>query len=304
MKFYVLLAAVLFSATVLSAQEKPVTAEPVFLGAAQPTVKGLPLPEYPEDAQKAGLGGRVSIAVTVDESGNVTSVDDVTGPYPVCSSVTEPKVLALRSAAIEAAKKATFQPAVGDQGPVKATGRIAYIFTPIGYKPEPQNIVHAIGAVDENTSPPKESKPKEMRMDRLTVIGNADVATNAKVDPNGKPQGVDSDTGALIIPPAKLADLGTAGSKNVSGGVLNGKAVSLPKPIYPAAAKAVRAGGAVSVQVLIFEDGRIYSAQALSGHPLLRHAAEIAACSAGFSPTLLEGNPVKVSGVIVYNFVP
>ena len=46
------------------------------------------------------------------------------------------------------------------------------------------------------------------------------------------------------------------------------------------------------------------SASAVSGHPLLRAAAVDAARMAKFSQTLLQGNPVKVSGVIVYNFVP
>lgn len=92
--------------------------------------------------------------------------------------------------------------------------------------------------------------------------------------------------------------------KTVSGGVLNGKATSLPKPAYPPAAKAVRAAGSVSVQVLISESGSVISASAVSGHPLLRGAAEGAARGARFSPTLLSGQPVKVSGVITYNFVP
>lgn len=93
-------------------------------------------------------------------------------------------------------------------------------------------------------------------------------------------------------------------TKPVSGGVLNGKAVSLPKPPYPAAAKAVRASGAVTVQVLIDENGNVISATAVSGHPLLRAAAVEAAQRAKFSPTMLSGQPVKVSGVITYNFVP
>ncbi|HMQ05039.1 MAG TPA: energy transducer TonB [Pyrinomonadaceae bacterium] len=92
-------------------------------------------------------------------------------------------------------------------------------------------------------------------------------------------------------------------ARSISGGVLNGKAVSLPKPAYPPAARAVNAEGAVSVQVLIGEDGRVESASAVSGHPLLRAAAVEAAKGAVFAPTLLSGTPVKVSGVIVYNFV-
>ncbi len=58
--------------------------------------------------------------------------------------------------------------------------------------------------------------------------------------------------------------------KTISGGVVNGKAISLPAPPYPAAAKAVGAKGSVSVQVLIDENGSVISASAASGHPLLR----------------------------------
>jgi hypothetical protein len=56
--------------------------------------------------------------------------------------------------------------------------------------------------------------------------------------------------------------------------------------------------------VLIGEDGSVISATAVSGHLLLRAEAVNAAKGAKFSPTLLEGRPVKVSGVITYNFVP
>jgi len=88
----------------------------------------------------------------------------------------------------------------------------------------------------------------------------------------------------------------------ISTGVVNGKAKFLPKPIYTAAAKSVRAAGAVSVQVLIDEAGDVVSAKAVDGHPLLRSEAEKAARSAKFSPTLLSKQAVKVSGIIVYKF--
>jgi TonB family protein len=91
-------------------------------------------------------------------------------------------------------------------------------------------------------------------------------------------------------------------SQTISGGVVNGKAVNLPKPGYPLAARAVRATGAVSVQVVIDENGGVISAQAVSGHPLLQQASVAAAQQAKFQPTLVSGSPVKVTGVIVYNF--
>jgi protein TonB len=89
----------------------------------------------------------------------------------------------------------------------------------------------------------------------------------------------------------------------ISGGVLNGKAISLPKPAYPAIAKSAHAAGTVTVQVLIDENGNVVAAHAVSGHPLLQAVAVQAARSARFSPTKLSGQPVKVSGVITYNFV-
>lgn len=91
--------------------------------------------------------------------------------------------------------------------------------------------------------------------------------------------------------------------KTISGGVLNGKAISLPQPAYPQIARTARASGTVVVQVTVDEQGNVISANAVSGHPLLRQSAVAAARQARFSPTKLGGVPVKVSGVINYNFV-
>lgn len=85
-------------------------------------------------------------------------------------------------------------------------------------------------------------------------------------------------------------------------GVINGKATNLPKPPYPAAAIAINAQGEVMVQVTIDETGKVISAKAAKGHPILKPAAERAAWQARFTPTLLSGVPVKVTGVIVYHF--
>jgi len=91
---------------------------------------------------------------------------------------------------------------------------------------------------------------------------------------------------------------------HINGGDISGKAISLPKPQYPREARAAGAAGAVSVQVLVGEDGEMISAQAIIGPPLLHFAARSAACKAKFAPTQLQGNPVKVSGVLKYFFVP
>jgi protein TonB len=92
-------------------------------------------------------------------------------------------------------------------------------------------------------------------------------------------------------------------TQRVSSVVLASKAINLPQPPYPALARQIRVTGAVSVQILIDESGRVVAAHAVSGHPFLTKSAEEAAQRARFTPTVLNGQPVKVQGVITYNFV-
>jgi protein TonB len=89
----------------------------------------------------------------------------------------------------------------------------------------------------------------------------------------------------------------------VNGGILDRRVRSAPRPDYPAIAKAARAQGTVAVRILVDEQGNVVSAEAVSGHPLLRPAAVEAARNARFAPTRLSGRPVKVAGHLTYNFV-
>jgi TonB family protein len=91
--------------------------------------------------------------------------------------------------------------------------------------------------------------------------------------------------------------------KAINGGVLNGKAKSLPVPEYPLIARQAGAAGTVAVEILIDEGGNVVAAHSVSGHPLLQAAAVNAARQATFAPTRLNGNPVMVRGVVTYNFV-
>ena len=91
------------------------------------------------------------------------------------------------------------------------------------------------------------------------------------------------------------------GSKNMS--VLNGRALSLPKPEYPGAAAARRLMGLVVVKVEIDEEGNVIAARDMcQGPPFLSEAYVAAARKARFTPTMLDGRAVKVIGVIQYNF--
>ncbi len=129
---------------------------------------------------------------------------------------------------------------------------------------------------------------------RLTSTGSVEANTAAV---NG------NDDGPIVNlndePPPTPAAKPT---KPVSGGVLNGTAISLPQPVYPDAARRMKLQGLIVVEVILDETGKVISAEATSGPAMLRDAALKAAKRARFSPTKLSGMPVKVSGVINYKF--
>jgi TonB family protein len=92
----------------------------------------------------------------------------------------------------------------------------------------------------------------------------------------------------------------------IQGGVLNGKAIKLAQPSYPQLARQDHASGQVQVRCLIDETGKVIQAKAISPgsvHISLVAAAEDAARRSVFTPTYLSGIPVKVSGIIIYNFI-
>lgn len=88
----------------------------------------------------------------------------------------------------------------------------------------------------------------------------------------------------------------------VEGGILNGKAIELPPPVYPPEAKKVHASGQVQVKVLVDETGRVMNADAIFGPQSLWVAAINAARKARFEPLVIAGTAVKVSGILTYDF--
>jgi TonB family protein len=89
----------------------------------------------------------------------------------------------------------------------------------------------------------------------------------------------------------------------ISGGVLNGKALRSPRPLYPDTARSAQVSGEVIVEITVDECGNVVAAKAVYGHPLLQLAAVQAAYKWRFSPTLLSGQPVKVRGTLSFNFL-
>ena len=134
----------------------------------------------------------------------------------------------------------------------------------------------------------------------LPAVTSFDKSRSAAIQPptaNVSAVAVDSKNNSIPneAPPPRIL-------RPLSGGVLNGKALSLPVPTYPEIARRARTAGKVEVDVVVDENGKVISAQAVSGPPSLRDAAVEAAKRARFSPTKLSGAAVKISGSINYNF--
>ena len=147
---------------------------------------------------------------------------------------------------------------------------------------EPGNVRRSVVAKSASVVASSELPRPPIRTGVTTVVGTSDSSEQAKAPMASSP----------AIPRAPI-----------SGGVLNGKALVLERPAYPPIARQAHASGTVVVQVVIDEEGNIISAHAVSGHPLLQAACVDAARKSKFSTTKLAGQPVKVTGVITYNFV-
>ncbi len=128
------------------------------------------------------------------------------------------------------------------------------------------------------------------------VRGEADITIVFPVAP--KPQRPGSD-------PLRIHDLDEDDPiflHQVKGKVVKGRAKKLAVPIMPSVSQLPGARETVVVDVLIIEDGSIYAATPLVGRPEFNKAAYDAACASRFSPTTLDGRPVKVTGRIHYTF--
>lgn len=102
---------------------------------------------------------------------------------------------------------------------------------------------------------------------------------------------------SVTNPPPKPIDR----SQPIESGILNSKAIELPDPVLPQGSP--RLGGKVRVRVVVDETGKVISAEIEDGRIELRRASLEAARKARFRPTLLEGQPVKITGIITYLFV-
>ena len=160
----------------------------------------------------------------------------------------------------------------------------------------PNNVPKDVGTIAPGVPPARSDSV--IGTTNADPVGPPNVRWNSEGTGGGAPVAVSVSDQPPPTPPDRVIPKIVRSPK-----VLNSQALFLPKPAYPPMAKQIRVQGTVSVQVLIDETGKVISAKAVSGHPLLAAEAVRAATQARFSPTLIGEQPVKVSGVISYNFI-
>ncbi|HEU5237981.1 MAG TPA: TonB family protein, partial [Pyrinomonadaceae bacterium] len=145
---------------------------------------------------------------------------------------------------------------------------------------------------------------------RVTIreVGEApeqpDTPTKPETTQPSRPQPQTTGAGTPSVSPGKAKPANEDEETLSDAGILNDRAIELPKPEYPAAAKKDRISGQVQVKVVLDETGKIVSAEAVFGPEQLRAAAVEAAKRARFKPILVFGEPKKVFGILLYDFAP
>jgi periplasmic protein TonB len=163
----------------------------------------------------------------------------------------------------------------------------------------PLNMPHDVSAVASTIPPARPGTEIGRTVMELSGTGPGESGGSAPISGAGGTPVIDVGTPPPPQPPVERI----VPKVVVSKGPITGLAIFLPKPPYPQIAKQARADGPVNVQVLVDENGKVISAKAVKGHPLLLAAAQQAALAARFTPTKLGDQAVKVSGMITYNFV-
>ncbi|HEX3559696.1 MAG TPA: TonB family protein [Pyrinomonadaceae bacterium] len=88
----------------------------------------------------------------------------------------------------------------------------------------------------------------------------------------------------------------------VSVGSLAGRAKQRVSPSYPTFARTTRVSGVVTVYLVVNEKGEVESVERADGPPQLQQAASDAARRWKFTPTVIDGQPVRVTGFLSFNF--
>jgi TonB family protein len=95
----------------------------------------------------------------------------------------------------------------------------------------------------------------------------------------------------------------TQDSQLMNVGSLLDRATQKIAPTYPTTARSAHVMGVVTVYLEVDEKGLVVAVPRTEGPQMLKKAAEDAARKWKFRPTMIDGQPVRVTGFISFNFV-
>ena len=262
---------------------------------------------YAYEFDMLGNWTKMVTSVAVVEGGTMTSEPTEVTYRTISYFLDEATLAKMSQPAASTAASAPAAVTTGGDAPAVASSPPAAQPAASESKANVNNAGPAMSAAAPTAGEKVESRPVKMEASKMAsapAVASAD-KVNVSATMNFAAVGANSpNAGPVVVSegeaPAKPVARGSL--KPISGGILNGKAMALPAPSYPDVARRMRTAGVVMVEVIIDLNGRVISAKAVDGPAMLQAAAEQAARNARFSPTLLSGEPVRVSGQIKYNF--
>jgi TonB family protein len=165
------------------------------------------------------------------------------------------------------------------------------VFKPVSTETKTNPVNEQAAKIEKKEEPKKtEEKPK---VEEKTVAENSNNKRERRVDvkENNKDEN---------------ATVGQSENSNsnepLNVGSLLEYAVEKKNPIYPPTARTLRQTGVVKVELLIDENGQVAAVQNMSGPTLLQSAAKDAVRKWKFKPFVRDGQPVKATGYLSFNF--
>lgn len=139
--------------------------------------------------------------------------------------------------------------------------------------------------------------PPQPQPTRPTPPERRPVVATAMPTPVPQPEATPADPAPSVSRPTLAPD------RMIDVGPLMARAAQRLNPTYPPMARNARVTGTVKVFLEVDENGNILKVKGSEGPALLQRAAEDAARRWKFNQTVVDGQAVRVSGYLAFNFV-
>lgn len=247
----------------LEKQAKPITPEnPV------PRRTNYEPTSYPADVQPTGARGSVTVMITLDDAGRVAEAR------------VSRTALTLKEPAISM-----------ELTDASATDEAKFI---VNQSVEQSNAVRAVAKSF------RDAALHSVQQWRYDPPAAAPIAFPVTVNfaPPATPETQDAPAGGTSTEAMQAGDAPV----RVGGNIRTPTKTRNVSPVYPPEAQAARVSGMVILEAVIGRDGRVTDAKVLRSVPMLDQAAIDAVMQWEFTPTLLNGAPVRVIMTVTVNF--